>query len=188
MVSEQTCKIDSGWDCFKTPILREILRTQNLLQVEHRAFLEVIHLFQKVRCVRSKHQFHTEIISLDAGLRLGGIPAFDFWDLIVFVLGNTTQNHDRTEKLVVCRDKKHVRLQSRGVINVLDNVDLVPSNVRFSHQEALLYVFEDNEALIKMITKGRNPTMRHVSRTHRIAFDLVVRSIYFGHPNPNQIH
>ena len=38
-----------------------------------------------------------------------------------------------------------------------------------SHQEALLYVFEDNEAVIKMIIKGRSPTMRHVSRTHRVA-------------------
>ena len=47
----------------------------------------------------------------------------------------------------------------------------VPSNVQFSHQEALLYVFEDNEAVIKMIMKGRSPTMRHVSKTHRVALD-----------------
>ena len=37
---------NAGWDCFKTPILREILRIQNLLLVEHFAFLEVTHLFQ----------------------------------------------------------------------------------------------------------------------------------------------
>ena len=49
--------------------------------------------------------------------------------------------------------------------------DHVPSNVQFSNQEALLYVFEDNEAVIKMIIKGRSPTMRHVSRTHRVALD-----------------
>ena len=53
----------------------------------------------------------------------------------------------------------------------MNNVDLVPSNVQFSHQEALLYVFEDNEAAIKMIIKGTSPTMRHVSRTHRVALD-----------------
>ena len=57
------------------------------------------------------------------------------------------------------------------MFNVLNNVDRVPSNVQFSHQEALLYVFEDNEAVIKMIIKGRSPTMRHVSRTHRVALD-----------------
>ena len=40
-----------------------------------------------------------------------------------------------------------------------------------ARQEALLYVFEDNEAVIKMIIKGRSPTMRHVSRIHRVALD-----------------
>ena len=38
----------------------------------------------------------SEIISLDAGLRLDGIPALDLWDLIVSVFGNTTQ--DRKER------------------------------------------------------------------------------------------
>ena len=42
----------------------------------------------------------SEIISLDAGLKLDGFPALDLWDLTVLVLGNTTQNHDRTGKPV----------------------------------------------------------------------------------------
>ena len=42
-----------------------------------------------------------------------------------------------------------------------------------SRREALLYIFEDNEAVIKMIIKGRSPTMRHVSRTHRVALDVL---------------
>ena len=65
----------------------------------------------------------------------------------------------------------HKRKQSQGVINDLHNVDFIPSNVNSSRQEALLYVFEDNEAVIKMIFKGRSPTVRHVSRTHRVALD-----------------
>ena len=36
---------------------------------------------------------------------------------------------------------------------------------------AMLYVFGDNEAVITMIIKGRSATMRHVSRTHRVALD-----------------
>ena len=40
-----------------------------------------------------------------------------------------------------------------------------------SRGEAFLYNFEDNKAVIKMIKKGRSPTMRHVSRTHRVALD-----------------
>ena len=109
----------------------------------------------------------SEIISLDAGLRLDGLPALELWDLIVPVLGNMTQTTERTGRLVII-DRSH---KSQGKINVLNNIDCVPSNVQSSHQEALLYVFEDNEAVIKMIIKGRSPTMRHVSRTHRVALD-----------------
>ena len=53
----------------------------------------------------------------------------------------------------------------------MQHIDLVPSNVQSASREALLFVFEDNEAVIKMIMKGRSPTMRHVSRTHRVALD-----------------
>ena len=126
----------------------------------------------------------SEIISLDAGLRLDGIPALDFGDLIVLVLGNTTQNHDRTVRPVVCSSEIcspphtiHKRKQSRKVINDLDDVDFIPSNVQSSHQEAFLYVFEDNEAVIKMIIKGRSPTMRHVCRTHSVALDWLLDRI-----------
>ena len=40
-----------------------------------------------------------------------------------------------------------------------------------------LYIFEDNEAVIKMIIKGRSPTMRHVSRTHKVALDWLINRI-----------
>ena len=61
--------------------------------------------------------------------------------------------------------------KSQGKTNVLKDIDCVHPNVQSSHQEALLYVFEDNEAVIKMIIMGRSPTMRHVSRTHRVGLD-----------------
>ena len=53
----------------------------------------------------------------------------------------------------------------------LSNGDHDSSNANFSRFGAMLYIFEDNEAVIKMIIKGRSPTMRHVSRTHRVALD-----------------
>ena len=109
----------------------------------------------------------SEIISLDAGLRLDGLLALELWDLIVSVLGNMTQTTERTGRLVII-DRSQ---RSQGKINALNNINCVPSNVQSSHQEALLYVFDDNEAVIKMIIKGRSPTMRHVSRTHRVALD-----------------
>ena len=61
--------------------------------------------------------------------------------------------------------------KSHNKINVTRDIDAVPSSVQSARQEALLYVFEDNEAVIKMIIKGRSLTMRHVSRTHRVAVD-----------------
>ena len=153
------------------------------------ASLEVIHLFQSVGCVRNKLQFRhssteAEIISLDAGLRLDGIPALDLWDLIVAVLGNTHQIHKERRDPFMNRREVHLtphtiqkRKQSQGVINDVDHVDFIPSNVNSSHQEALLYVFEHNEAVIKMIIKGRSPTMRHVSRTHSFALDWLLDQI-----------
>ena len=72
------------------------------------------------------------------------------------------------------------------MINDLDNVDFISSNVNSSRQEALLYVFEDNEAVIKMTIKGRSPTMRHVSRTHRVALDWLFDRINLD--TTNQIH
>ena len=57
--------------------------------------------------------------------------------------------------------------RSQRITNVLNHVVCVPSNVQFSHQKALLLVVEDNEQFVK----GRSPTMRHVSRTHRVALD-----------------
>ena len=53
----------------------------------------------------------------------------------------------------------------------LSDVEYVSCYVKSSRSGALLDIFEHNEAVIKMIIKGRSPTMRHVSRTHRIALD-----------------
>ena len=54
----------------------------------------------------------------------------------------------------------------------LINIDHVPSSGTHSGSNAMLYFFEDNQAVIKMIINGR-PTMRHVSRTHRVALDCL---------------
>ena len=158
------------WDCFKTLTSREILKIQNPILEEHCAFLDIIHLFQSVGCVRNRRQFLTaqqnlRSFFLDTGLRLDGLPAMELWDLIVSVFGNISHISDRTVKLVNGKNKSYNK------IDVVHDIDSVPSNVQSASREASLNVFEDNEALIKMIMKGRIPTMRHVSRTHRVALD-----------------
>ena len=76
----------------------------------------------------------SEIISLDAGLRMDGIPALDLWDLIVAVLhGNANQSNQARGDL--CTNQREVRSaphtlqklkKSHGMIDDLDNVDLFP--------------------------------------------------------------
>ena len=82
----------------------------------------------------------SEIISLDAGLRLDGIPARDLWDLIVAVLGNTLQSHkERGDPFMNKREIRSTphtiqkRKQSHGMIDDPDNVDFYSSNVNSSH-------------------------------------------------------
>ena len=96
------------------------------------------------------------------------MPALELWDLIVSVLGIVSRVSDRSGQPEYDVHKHH---KSHKKIDVMEDIDSVPSNVQSARQEALLYVFEDNEAVIKMISKGRSPTMRHVSRTHRVALD-----------------
>ena len=110
----------------------------------------------------------SEIISLDTGLRLDGLPALELWDLMVSVLGNVSRVSDGSGQP---DGDVHKRRKPHKKIDVMKDIDSVPSNVQSARQEALLYVFEDNEPVIKMIIKGRSPTMRHVSRNHRVAFD-----------------
>ena len=48
---------------------------------------------------------------------------------------------------------------------------------RYLHQSSGMVCIE---AVIKMIPKGRSPTMRHVSRTHRVALDWLFDRISLG--------
>ena len=102
------------------------------------------------------------------------MPALELWDLIVSVFGSVSQISDRSGQ-PDSDVKKHHKFQRR--IDVMKDIDSVPSNVQSSRQASLLYVFEDNEAVIKMIITGRSPAMRHVSRTHRVALDWLFHRI-----------
>ena len=120
-----------------------------------------------------------EIISLDAGLRMDGIPAIDLWDLVIVVFHSSPIQANSARDLAELQrnllQSKTLRLRSQipnKHINLdLTNVDHVSSNVKPSGSSAMRYDFEDSEAVIKMIIKGQSPTMRHVPRTHRVALD-----------------
>ena len=60
--------------------------------------------------------------------------------------------------------KRRLQLWEAGEVHVL--VGRIPGQ-----QHTGEHNFEDDEAAIKMIIKGRSPTVRHVSRTHRVELD-----------------
>ena len=128
----------------------------------------------------------SEVISLDAGLRMDGIPALDLWDVVIEMLHSSKNTHQalrdhcRREKV----DDQVPRMKSKAptptpnpegtatekLMNCLMWITLSQAQNLLKF-EAQLYIFEDNETVNKMIIKGRSPTMRHVSRTHRVALD-----------------
>ena len=56
----------------------------------------------------------------------------------------------------------------------------------FQWRNEVVY-FEDNEALIKMIMKGRSPNLRHISRSHRVPLDWFVRQNQFRSKDSDQV-
>ena len=149
---------NADWDCFKILTSREILKIHNPLRVEHYVYLVVITFVPiswmcKKQTAVSHSTTESDIISLDTGLRLDGLPALELWNLTVSVLGNVSRVSDRSGKPESDDHKHH---KSHNKIDAMQDIDSVPSNVQSASQEALLYVFEDHEAVIKMIMKGRS--------------------------------
>ena len=138
----------------------------------------------------------SENISLDAGLCMDGLPSLDLSDIVIEVLRTTKDNiqpdhtssgklgqiqnnrtssgkleHVQPNSIVSDSKTKTQRVHRKQRIDQYSDLDCVPTNTHCSQEESQLYIFEDNEAVIKMIIRGRSPTMRHVSRTHRVALD-----------------
>ena len=129
-----------------------------------------------------------QIISVDAGLRMNGLLALDFWDTVIEVLRsvNKTVKKNKPAQEDFCGTRIHFMNKSRlktspetrkREFEQLSDVDYVPTNTHGSQGKSQLYNFEDKEAVIKMILKGRSPTMRHVSRTHRVTLDRLLDRI-----------
>ena len=118
-----------------------------------------------------------EVISLDASVRMDGIPALTLWDLVMEVFHSVLNRTDGPKRepwrnlAAVVKPNMHNSIPIKHTNVIPTTIDNIPSNTTNSDSCDMLYVFEDNEAVIKMIIKGRSPTMRRVSRTHRVALD-----------------
>ena len=103
---------NADWDCSKTLTSREILKIRNPFLEEHlcifgsHTFVPISWMCKKQTAV-SLTSTESEIISLDTGLRLDGLPALELWDLIVSVFGSVSQISDRTGQPVNDVKKHH---------------------------------------------------------------------------------
>ena len=110
---------------------------------------------------------------------MDGISALHLWNLVTDVFHSSPNQASKARDLAELQGNllQSTTLNMRSQIPTkhinldLTNIDHVSSNVKLSGSSAMLNVFEDNEAVIQMIIKGWSPTMRHVSRTHRVALD-----------------
>ena len=234
------------WVSSKTQILLATLRTQNqprggeiLCIFGSRTSVPITRMCKKQTSV-SHSSTESEIISLDACLRMDGLAALGKWDVVIGVLHsskNTTINPRSTrnskskfkkkrgtEMLMSCqvwttlsqalgcrfKDGRYTRAWLVGsdlyktstgrpvyISNAIEKfmerlmiwimLIFVSSSANSSRQEAMLYIIEDNEAVIKMIIKGRSPIVRHQSRTHKVALDWLFDRVNLDPKNPNQI-
>ena len=152
-------------------------------------FVPIQWLCKKQTAV-SHSSTEAEVISLDTGVRLDGIPALIFWELVIEVLGPSNVA-GRNSKLTKADENK--RLVCTNSFDVLRNVDCVPPSLPPSRGLARLIVLEDNEGVIKMLYKGRSRNMRHVTRTMRIDIDWLFerlktdKGIFLKYVNTNQL-
>ena len=106
---------------------------------------------------------------------MDGFRALDIWDLVIELLHSSKNQPEQADLLSDEAQRKHTNTKTkthtiRHDIELV-SVDHVIKNAKPPHFGAFSYILEDNEAAIKMTINSRSPTMRHVSRTCRVALD-----------------
>ena len=109
-----------------------------------------------------------EVISLDTGVRKEGLLALTVWDIVTDLLEPPASR---------ARADPWVSIKIPTSQTTQETIDYISPNAQESCGRAHLFIFEDNEAVIKMLIKGRSPLMRHVSRTDGTNLDRLFERI-----------
>ena len=149
----------ADWSYFKTPILPETLNESSkstsraiLCIFGSRTFVPICWMCKKQTSI-SHSSTESEIISLDAGFRMDGIPDFDLWDVVIEVLHSSNHKKSSTQEASGnrrgfkeaagnCVRMFNAKLR-KGNHNVeqLSNLDHVTTNATSSQCKAPLYIF-----------------------------------------------
>ena len=173
----QTGTVSRLWFC-RRPWRLEVKHQGIMCMFGSHTFVPISWMSKKQTSV-SHSSTEAEVISLGACLRMDGIPALDLWDLVIEVCHSSSDQTNKTKDVRVprwnlsanIRPNMRKQIPTNHTDQDLTNIDHLPSNGTHSGSKAMLYVFEDNEAVMKMVMKGRSLTMRHVFLTHRLALD-----------------
>jgi len=108
-----------------------------------------------------------EVIALDAGCRMEGLPSLLLWDLVLEVFCPEKAK----KRYYTSRPPPQRKLSPQTIYDIFGSIDYVPPSLPITYGAADLYLLEDNDAVIKMVVKQRSPQLRHVARTHRVNLD-----------------
>ena len=95
---------------------------------------------------------------------LDGIPAVTLWELVIEVFHSVPNETEgpwrelRRNPSAIVTSNMHKSIPIKHTNVIPTNTDHIPSNTTSSGSSAMLYVVEDNEAVIKMIINGSSPT------------------------------
>ena len=140
-----------------------------------------ISWFCKKQTAVSHSSTEAEVLSMDTAVRMEGLPALALMESIVEVFGPKLTDQQRTQ-LIQASPSPTASLRTtpmRGT-RVFETPEEAISDLRVDETihsvpialgRAKLYIFEDNEAVIKMVAKGRSPTLQYMCRTQRIDID-----------------
>ena len=125
----------------------------------------------------------SEVFSLDAGVSMDGIPALDLLGFgsgrIAFFFKPRPSTRRSVARQIQWETIQHNNEGTVQQVGKLGSTDLnyATPTEQLSLQNALPYILEDSDAVMKIIINVRSPTMRHVSRTHRFALDWLFARI-----------
>ena len=92
----------------------------------------------------------SEIISLDAGLRMDGSLALDLWDVVMEVLRSSNSTKPPTNPAAGKCSRNHKskpKQKGNRDVDQLLHVDHTSTNAHSSQGKSQLYIFEDSEAV-----------------------------------------
>ena len=134
-----------------------------------------------------------EVLSLDAGLRMDNLLAFDLWDVVVEVSRSSKITESSTHGAAGNCSRTHKskpKQKGNRDVDQLSHVDHVTTNAHSSQGESQLVQFEDNEAVIKMINQGQksnNETRFKNSQSCVRLIGCLTESIWAPRSKPNML-